>query len=235
MENKMMKNIFKVTALACLMAAASNAVAGPSANLQVKGTVTQGACTPTLSNNVIDYGSISSALLSQGNMQLPIKRTQLSINCAANTLISLSTIDNRPGTEINTTTNFTVEGTGINEDVTNHRGYAEAYGFGFAQYPGGYNSQLGSIVLTIEHPDMVTDESADFIQRDNGQAWQRNSNGITAASMREFTLAEPGTITPKAFKNLTLPLRINAALVGPVTYAGVNNLDGNISLVVNYL
>uniref|UniRef100_UPI0011E6EF65 DUF1120 domain-containing protein n=1 Tax=Serratia marcescens TaxID=615 RepID=UPI0011E6EF65 len=56
-----MNNIIKITALTCMMAATSNSMAaGPAANIKISGSVTVGACVPTLDNNGIsDLGDVS--------------------------------------------------------------------------------------------------------------------------------------------------------------------------------
>jgi len=79
MENRTMTNIFKVTVLACLMAAASNAVAGPNANVSIKDTLTMGACTPILnSDDNVDCRNIRTDTLSAPKVDAGIdESTQL--------------------------------------------------------------------------------------------------------------------------------------------------------------
>jgi hypothetical protein len=239
MENNAMKNILKVTAIACLMTTASNAMAGPSANVSVKGTVTQGACQPTISNELIDFGDISSIEVAEGPLQLPETTFQLSISCASDTLVSIGTIDNRNASTVSTNPDiFHIDNAGVNRDVVGVWRVAglNYFGLGFAQSSGGFNGQLGSYILTFMYPESVSVGNLKFIQtNDNGTTWIDSTSGVATPGRRQFTLSEISSTEPKAFKNLTVPIKINTALNGPVVYGGLNNIDGNMTFSINNL
>lgn len=85
---------------ALLLAVVGQAVAASSVDLSVTGLITPAACTPALSaGGVVDHGKISRKDLSLGKpTPLPVATLQLSINCAASTLVAIKGRDNRAGT-----------------------------------------------------------------------------------------------------------------------------------------
>jgi type 1 fimbria pilin len=236
MENNAMKNIFKVTALACLMAATSNAMAGPSANVSIKGTVKMGACTPTLDNGgVVDYGDISTDTLSTTtDTQLSPKYLNLTITCSANTLLEWNQTDNRQ--DGFTSSKFIIEGAGVNNDQTIN-GLNNLLSLG--------NSSSGEVVgaytVTYMYPSLVSNiANVTMIQQTSGGNWTQATTAIGADGvdvLRNYSLATQGTLEPVAFTTLTMPLKVNAALDSDnvATLKDVVSLDGNATISLNYL
>lgn len=83
-----MKKVLLATALSLCVTSAF--AANPTAVLKVKGTLTNAACTPTLSNGgTVDYGTINLGNLSATAVnQLGQKNIDLTINCTAATKVS---------------------------------------------------------------------------------------------------------------------------------------------------
>ncbi|MGR7464458.1 DUF1120 domain-containing protein [Klebsiella aerogenes] len=73
-------------------------MAEDTANMSIDGVVLAGACTPTLSNNLINLGVIDMPSLINDSNSLSPKKTTLIINCTIPLLISWNIIDNRHDT-----------------------------------------------------------------------------------------------------------------------------------------
>jgi type 1 fimbria pilin len=93
-------NLSNVTAIAALLIASGTAVAGPSATLQVKGTITPAACTPTLSNaGIVDFGVTSvGEFTADSDLVVTSKAVNLTVTCTAPTKLKFTLTDNRDGT-----------------------------------------------------------------------------------------------------------------------------------------
>ncbi|MES4612469.1 MAG: DUF1120 domain-containing protein [Ewingella sp.] len=227
MENKMMKNIFKVTALACLMAAASNAVAGPSANLQVKGTVTQGACTPTLSNGgSIDLGEIGVNQITSSGFGFSRQSFDLNINCSSATKVQISTIDNRA-------------------DTADRRAYPNIAGGavnnGLGKTADGV--KIGAYTLAFYKTDgtLVADgENKPLIYNQGGPSnWSNVPAGgwsTLAASSFTLSIAESGSVVPTPIQNATFKFGVLPYLSPEIkNVVEALNIDGNLTFNINYL
>ena len=90
-----MKKVLLATALSLCVTSAF--AANPTAVLKVKGTLTNAACTPTLSNGgTVDYGTINLGTLSATAVnQLGQKNIDLTINCTTATKVSWNMVDDR--------------------------------------------------------------------------------------------------------------------------------------------
>ncbi|WP_148872600.1 DUF1120 domain-containing protein, partial [Serratia marcescens] len=146
----------------------------PSANVQVKGSVIQGACTPTLENSgVIDYGSTNTNNLSSTSQtMLQNKKINLNIQCSAPTIVGLSAIDNRNGTEAG----VTVMGTGTFRTNYPYAANGELFGLGLTS--SGKN--IGAATLYINTQTSHTDATGDsvIIYKDNGGKWSLATSGL---------------------------------------------------------
>ncbi|SFB02072.1 Protein of unknown function [Pseudomonas simiae] len=73
--------------------------AASTVELAVVGVITPSACTPTLSGNgLVDHGKLSAKDLNLTTAtNLPTARLQFNVDCEAQTLFALRTIDNRAG------------------------------------------------------------------------------------------------------------------------------------------
>lgn len=216
MENKTMKNIFKVTALACLMAAALNAVAGPSANVQVKGTVVQGACTPVLANSgTIDLGEISPTQLpATGALAISAKNISATVTCSSPQKVIFSVTDNRHGAFPATATNQ----------------YCQ---FGMGQTADG--KAIG--YYEIRPNTAVGDGTAgDLLKSANKTSWSKMSGPYRINDTNEyFTYAQTGTTIPKAITNISLNLNVAPYIDSEMRNASdLVTLDGNTTLNLEY-
>jgi type 1 fimbria pilin len=235
MENKAMKNIFKVTALACLMAAASNAMAaGPSSTVSIKGTVKPLGCTPTLSNGgVVDYGEIrESALIRNDYNQLPHKELTLQISCGAPTLLSISSQDSRADAKISTG-GFVVKDAGQDGyDATE-----DSILFGLGKTASG--KILGSYVVALPITTVSDSKNVDLIVHDQGTSgWTKALDGVQRSdSQRQQSVATTGTLVPVAIKNISFNLMISAALdyASRLNITDATPIDGSSTISLNYL
>ncbi len=229
MENKMMKNIFKVTALACLMAAASNAVAGPSANVQVKGTVTQGACTPTLTNNgVYDVGNISVDQLKpagQNMFEAPGKTNVFRIVCSSPTKIAFTITDNRSDSISNEVLEsgnypFALMGLGKTSSGKNIGNWYPRWDLDSLRASGPYDvlgSEDKSNWVHVAHPHAIMPAGIDG-----------NRNYVTVSDV--------GSLSPKAISSLSMNIMTRVGLSSAASsITDVENIDGNATLSIDYL
>ncbi|HCV66089.1 MAG: DUF1120 domain-containing protein [Serratia proteamaculans] len=95
-----MKKTLLVAALATAVTySTSSAFAADTVDLKIGGSITQSACTPTLSDGgSLDYGDIKvDTLKTDGYTVLPVKTLDFSITCIAPTKVGLSATNNRIG------------------------------------------------------------------------------------------------------------------------------------------
>jgi len=223
METQAMKNIFKVTALACLMAATSSAFAGPSANVQVKGTVTQGACVPTLSNGgVVDLGNIVPAQFpASGPYNLDAKNMNLTITCSSPIFVLFNIKDNRADSRsVNAKDGDQptyIAGLGKTSAGTN----IGNYNFYVRSVSGGdaiYYSQTQSAWLKQLPNDMVVV---------NDPAHNNAGNAIT--------FAYSGSLTPKAISTEVFSMSFAPSISSDVKNVTTEEtIDGNATFTLTY-
>lgn len=88
----------RIALLATLLTSAATAVAAPSVDITVTGTIVPGGCTPTLSNALFDHGRLYTRDLQAAAPTVLVDRTRtttLNINCEAATAYALRAVDNR--------------------------------------------------------------------------------------------------------------------------------------------
>ncbi|MRT03214.1 DUF1120 domain-containing protein [Ewingella americana] len=238
MENKAMNNIFKVTAMACLMSAAANAFAGPSTNLQVTGSVKMGACTVTLDNNIVDYGNFNVLQLPDQANQLPHKYLSMQINCSTPTLLNWGTIDNRIGTS----NRQAVLDAGIN-GVSIMTANTNMFGMGKTKE----GSNIGAYTFAFDYNNMTSDiGDAQLINLQTnldgtGGEWLAAQSALAVsgvnAQTKYFALSNQADLIPIAFKNLTIPIKIAASLgsINNTRISEVTAIDGSATILINYL
>ncbi|WP_085724119.1 DUF1120 domain-containing protein [Pseudomonas sp. R37(2017)] len=96
-----MKKYFAALTTTALISVAPFALAGPSTDLTVRGVITPAACTPTLSQALIDVGSISYQQLEQErNTLVDSTDITLTMDCDGSIGFAINAIDNRSGTGI---------------------------------------------------------------------------------------------------------------------------------------
>lgn len=225
----------KKTLLAAILAmsATSAIAANPSTVLKVKGTLTNAACTPTLSNGgVVEYGVINLGMLSDTQVnQLGQKDIDLTINCTSPTKVSWNMVDERSSSNAN----LTVENAGADGDSL--QSPYQTYGVGKV---GEVN--IGSYSLFVK-PNSVTADgnNVDAIVSDYYDLlgkWTKSISGMTVGgSYRDMTVANTGSVEPMAFKTATFPMATSLAIQNTSTLAITDDtpLDGQLTISLRYL
>ncbi|EOX3827599.1 MULTISPECIES: DUF1120 domain-containing protein [Enterobacter] len=226
-----MKKVLLATALSLCVTSAF--AADPSAVLKVKGTLTNAACTPVLSNGgTVDYGTINLGDLSAtATNQLGQKNIDLTINCTAATKVSWNMVDDRVDSNANLTVANGQFGGG-----SQGSGTGQTYGVGKTE--GGVN--IGTYAMFVKADSVTADgAAADPIYQQNATGnWTKTTNGSTQGShIRDFTVASTGTLDPLAFQTATFPLVTSLAVQNTATLAITDDtqLDGQLTISLRYL
>lgn len=116
----------RTTLLATLLTFLATAVAAPSVDITVTGSIVPGGCTPTLSNALFDHGRLYSRDLLASAPTVLLDRTRtstLNINCEAATAYALRAVDNRADSvlENNDGSRFGLGLTSKNEKIGSYR------------------------------------------------------------------------------------------------------------------
>ncbi|NWL20893.1 DUF1120 domain-containing protein [Pseudomonas umsongensis] len=205
-----MKKYLAALSATALIGIAPYALAAPSTDLTVIGTITPNACTPTVSNGgVVDHKTISSEDLNQDKLtNLPDKTLQLSVSCGSAIAFRLKPIENRIGS-------------GVGQ-----------YFFGLGYING--DQKLGSVDVQIRAPlaDGVLVQPLQSI--DDGNTWFQ-STFLAPSTLAAFR-STGGPNTPIAIKELITDLRISTQIARADSLDLTNDvaLDGSITLEVEY-
>jgi type 1 fimbria pilin len=214
-------SISNLSAVAALLLTAGSALAaGPTATLQVKGTITPAACTPVLANGgIIDFGATSTSEFTPGRTQVLTKEISLNVTCTAPTKVSFSVMDNREDSFVNQSS-VAVMGLGKTTD---------------GKKIGEYYIKLNTAV--------ADDVAADVISSGDQINWKTFVQGTavvdrlsSGGSDSNITVAAAGTQVPVAFENMSMNLDLLTYLtpeMGSITE--VQQLDGNATLNFDYL
>jgi len=215
-------SIFNPSAVAALLLTAGSALAaGPTATLQVKGTITPAACTPTLANGgIIDFGATSTSEFSGGNkLVLPRKNISLNVACTGSTKLSFSVTDNR-------------------EDSVVDVGGSAAMGMGRTtddKKVGDYLIRINTVLADGVAADVIS--SGDQVTWNNfPQNSQRMDKLSSGGSDSNVSVAAAGTLVPVSFENMSMNLSIEPYLNSEMSsVTEVQQLDGNATLNFDYL
>ncbi len=168
-----MKKVLLATVLSLCV---SSAFAAETAVLKVKGTLTNSACTPELSNGgVVDYGTIRLGELSATTVnQLGHKNIDLTIACTAATKVSWNLVDDRADSRamISVSDKWFDGSSGIPPE-------SQAYGVGLTD--GGV--KIGNYTMFVNLDSVTADgKSVDSIYTQTGAgatSWVKSIAGST--------------------------------------------------------
>lgn len=217
----------KVLFLSVLALTVNSAMAAETAVLKVAGTLTNAACTPTLSNGgVVDYGTLHLGELSATSANtLPIKTIDLTINCTSATKVAWDGMDNQassrpsPGVPISGSTR------------------ADILTFGMGKTDGGVN--IGNYLIMIDTAPVYDGISGLLITHntDWGNTWNTSGNAQRNDGYSWYTAAQTGTTEPVAFKTATFALTIRGAIQDTTTLAVADDtaINGQATFTLHYL
>lgn len=227
-----MKKVLLATALSLCVTSAF--AANPTAVLKVKGTLTNAACTPTLSNGgTVDYGRINLGNLSATAVnQLGQKNIDLTINCTAATKVSWNMVDDRKDSNAK----LEVENGMFGGDSQT----SESQLYGVGKTAGATPVSIGSYSLFVKTDSVVADGATvdPIYQQGSAGEWTKSINGSTQGdNYRDFTVATVGSLAPLAFETATFPLVTSLAIQDTTTLAITDDtqLDGQVTISLRYL
>lgn len=244
-----MRKILIAASLSSALIASFNATASSDVTLKVIGSIVPGACVPTLPNGgVVDYGTIRNGAIDPTGetnklVQLGQKNVTLTVSCDSDISVGITSTDNRSDTNVDLgTTSFIV---GAYSDGTNEG--ATSNGFGLGNTTKDVN--IGAYTIAFDMNSVTADgEPVDVLLSYDIYAspitWKASTHGTFCSltsgcsnAARGYTVAETGSLEPKAFKVLTAPLLITAA-VQDNSVLGTDDtitLDGNATISLVYL
>lgn len=220
-----MKKVILATAIAI---STTSVFASGTAVMQVKGTLTNAACTAELGNGgIIDYGYIRLGELSEtSNNEIGQKQIPVTINCTAPTKVGFSITDNRADSNAQLPVDL--------EGSTNETEKYYTYGVGMTND----GKKIGNYGMWMT--DVTVDgKTADSIAQN--QDWPSTSWGKTSVPRSDaystVTFAETGTITPMAITIANFNFVTNLVIGDTSTLAITDDtsLDGQNTMTLVYL
>lgn len=230
-----MKKILLATSVA--LALSTSAYADSTAVLKLTGTLTNAACTPSLSNGgVADYGRIMlSDLSATDTNQLGNKDITFSISCTSPTKVAWTIVDDRADSM---QTGITINNVGW----SNSTSWSDSNHFGVGKTAGGVN--LGVYAISINSSAVTADGLIEQGLRgwssSQGLEWtyMSRSNELVRSSEYMYTVAtNEDSLKPMAFTNAVYPLRVSLAIQGTDALAITDdtNIDGQATISLVYI
>lgn len=230
-----MKKILLATSVA--LALSTSAYADSSAVLKLTGTLTNAACTPSLSNGgVADYGRIMlSDLSATDTNQLGNKDITLSISCTSPTKVAWTIVDDRADS---VQSGITITNTGWNNGTS----WSTTNQFGVGKTAGGVN--LGVYSISIHGSSVMADgNDATALMGQVGVndiwAYFISNSWLTKPNVEMYTVGPSGSgsLYPEAFSNAEFPLRVSLAIQGTDALAITDdtNIDGQATISLVYI
>lgn len=215
-----MTNKFTLSALAFGMLVSSQAFAASNVTLNVRGTITPVACTPTLSGGgAIKYGSISTSDLSEtARTTLDKKSLNLTVDCAGATApFAIRAVDNNMDSTLDPNTGGYF---GLGKQGTSNIGQYTVYIAGTAQGDGNDVHAMTSI--------------------NGGSSWSKTMGVNPVMVIHGGKLHAYGNSTantPTPVSKLVTQLDIEATIAPLSTLDTTNNFNfaGSTTLIVEYL
>ncbi|EPC4043831.1 DUF1120 domain-containing protein [Enterobacter mori] len=220
-----MKKVILATAIAL---STTSAFAVETAVMQVKGTLTNAACTAELGNGgVVDYGYIRLGELSEtSNNKLGQKQIPVTINCTAPTKVGFTITDNRGdsnaqlpvdiGGNMNQTAKYYTYGVGLTND---------------GKKIGNYGMWMTGTTVDGKSVDSIANNH-DW----SATAWRKT--GIPRSdAFQTIAFAETGTTTPMAITTANFNFVTNLVIWDTSTLAITDDtaLDGQNTMTLVYL
>lgn len=198
---------------ALLLGSISSAFAASTVELTVKGLITPSACTPSLSNAVIDHGKISAKDIDQDRGKVFNNILTMRVNCDAQTLFALRGIDNRAASSSLPKVGY---GLGLINDT---------------QKIGYYTFEVRE-ANADDTPVMPLESIDDGISWSDidGAVWQQ-------ANLAGFGDRASGQWSPVAIKDLSSELHVQTR-IAPARDLDLSNevlIDGSATIEVKYL
>lgn len=219
-----MKSFFRIVLLGVAMAS-SAALAAPAAELRVGGTIRPGACVPSFGAAAhANFGTISSATFhNRRRVALEAMAFQFSITCDVRTRVGVTPHDNQAhSVDRDASAELTGEHAANPEDM-----------FGLGSDSG---RNLGGYVARFVPGSFVADgQQVDTLSAPNeGGAWVRRRGGQIRHGVTN-SWAEKGSTTPGSFTNISGMLRIRPVVNAMDEIKQDANLDGSLTLELDYL
>lgn len=232
------KNVATLAMGAALLVSAQ-ANAAEDLTLTVTGNIVPAACTPELSNSgEASFGSIAAAVVRKapsGNAlaQLGTSDINLTIKCDAAAAIGFKMIDNRANTAVALSSSAY-----INSPFGGGTNATQSY-FGFGLGVATNDAKIGAYTVSVDGAKLTTDGGAAslIVSDDEGASWRSAVTGNQLNdNTRIITAGNVGSTEPKLFKEMSVPLKITAA-VQPGSVLGADEvvLNGSATLSLVYL
>ncbi|HBL5001414.1 DUF1120 domain-containing protein [Enterobacter cloacae] len=220
-----MKKVILATAIAI---STSSVFASGTAVMQVKGTLTNAACTAELGNGgVIDYGFIRLGELSEtSNNKLGQKQIPVTINCTAPTKVGFTMTDNRADSNpqlpvdiagnLNQTTKYYTYGVGMTND---------------GKKIGDYGMWMTDVTVDGKSVDPIGNNH-------DWPATKWKKTGIPRSdAFQTIAFAQTGTTTPLAITTANFNFVTNLVIWDTSTLAITDDtpLDGQNTMTLVYL
>lgn len=242
---------WKLSALALATALSFSATAA-DVSLSVKGEITPGSCTPTLSATNVDYGTINASTLtavSPALNQLGNKTVDMTINCTAAVPVGITVTDARADSRLALDGNTYVDNAGTASVRVTSTG--SAFGLGKVN-----NVNVGSYVIGVNIPQVSATNSADqaftpdvilgdiTLNPVKVTNWVKSNTGFLfphddTVSDTVVSFATSGTLVPVAIKTASVPLIVTSAVQDISLFGAAGGdsikLDGNATISLVYL
>lgn len=187
----------------------NNALATESVDVRVIGAIAPSACVIMLTGGgVVDYGAIKPETLSEDDFNvLAGKKLDLSINCAAPTMVALKSVNSRP-------TKQTGQVSASGEEVVSKLPFVKASNIPFIMQDDEGGEEIGGYTLSLSD-SLVDGEKATLLMHNIGDStWHANESKTIVNNNTELltTWGAKNTTMPKAFEMLSATLNIQSYL-----------------------
>lgn len=234
MKQQYLKN--SAVVLALLSSVATLPAFAETVEVNVTGTVTPVACTPTLGSPAFaNYGDIPRDTLSADEYTvLGIKETTISIGCDAQAKVAFSAKTLRPDTAAGSTDYIR----GLGQSPVQLLGITDASvsGLGLSES----DEKIGGFAMVLEAGSLTLDTSqGDYIVRNDNRAWAPDTVGelFSRTTDRHVSFSASGGNAPQSFEIMQGKLKLQAYInkASELTTATAIELNGAASIELVYL